>query len=329
MSEQPAILVTGGAGFIGRRVVLRLAQLGLRVTVLDRREDIALDGLSNDVLFCSSDLRDRVVIKDLLCEHGTVIHLAAASSFLMYERRPVVETVNVVESFLNVLEAARETGSTVVYASTSAVYEGNVVPYDEGMQLDPPDQKALAKKSCEEFARLYAKRYGMTTIGVRPFSVYGEGEGAKGGYANVVSLFAWAMLAGMRPIVWGNGEQRRDFIHVDDVASVFVHCALHGTGGRPVINAGTGIETTFNEVISLINGELGQNLTPEYVKVGVDIYAQRLQASLALQKQLGVLPTIPLRAGIRRVLAYARALSTDEARRLASAQVEHSVLWSK
>ncbi len=146
-----------------------------------------------------------------------MVHLAAGASFLMYEEAPLQQTSGTIDGFHTLLEALRVNDvETLVYASTSAVYEGNDLPYNEGMALSPPDLKAFAKKVNEEMAALYARRYPLRPVRLRPFSVYGEDEMSKGKYANVVSLFTWAVCGGRRPLVWGDGTQTRDFIHVSD-----------------------------------------------------------------------------------------------------------------
>ena len=245
-------------------------------------------------------MKNQETVLKAVQDKDVVVHLAAGSSFLMYEKRPTYETVNVIHSFLNILEAVRKYGvGRLVYASTSAVYEGNDPPYHEDMALRPPDHKALAKKVAEEMADLYGRRYGIKTIGVRPFSVYGVGEADKKGFANVISLFSWAMLSGNRPVVWGDGNQTRDFIYVDDVAEMFHECAV-GNINVPVVNAGTGVETSFNQVITILNQFLCTDLAPVYVPVAVDIYAKRLLADTSVQERHGFKAETDVQHGIQK-----------------------------
>lgn len=326
MGNSKKILITGGRGFIGKKVAEELLLRGCEVTIIDKQfPDIDVKAKQNRIIFHHVDITDFDSLFDIMCGHNIVINLAAGSSFLMYEQRPVFETINVLHSFLNVLECARKHNvEKVVYASTSAVYEGNLLPYCESMVLHPPDQKALAKKTCEEFAMLYKERYGLISVGVRPFSVFGAGEIIKEGYANVISLFSWAMITGKTPAIWGDGTQKRDFIYVDDVAKIFAECALTEID-VPIINAGTGVETSFNEIIDLINRELGSQLLPIYVPIGVNIYAKRLKADITLQNKHNLLPTISLVQGIRKVINSAKALDKVDLQTLSDAQYAYKL----
>ena len=204
------VLVTGGGGLIGRSVVRALLAREHQVTVLDdfrlsRKEEVLPDPA---LRYVEGDVQDRSLVERLVREQDGVIHLASPSSFLMYEEGPLDATLVTVAGFLNILEAMRKYGvSNLVYASTSAVYEGNPVPYVESMPINPPDLKALSKKWNEEAAAQYSERWGIRALGLRPFSVYGQGEHNKKGYANVISLFAWAVLNDEPPIVWGDGSQ--------------------------------------------------------------------------------------------------------------------------
>ncbi len=327
MSEPERVLITGGAGFIGRRSAELLAERGFAVTILDSRiaaRESLLEGLRPEVHRIEGDIKDAQLVLDSMTHQDAVVHLAAGSSFLMYEERPVLETVNVFHGFLNVLEAVRRCNvSKLVYASTSAVYEGNPLPYHEDMALVPPDHKALAKKAIEEFAQLYAQRYGTQAVALRPFSVYGPDELDKGGYANVISLFAWAMLAGCPPVMWGDGTQTRDFIFVDDLAEIICGCLVQDFDDH-VVNAGTGVETSFNEVVALINGHLETPLQPAYVPVPIPVYARRLWADTARQRTLGLEAQTDVETGVARVVEYIRSLPASTRARLARAQWEYT-----
>jgi nucleoside-diphosphate-sugar epimerase len=313
------ILVTGGGGFIGRSLVRQLLERGDEVTVLDNfriggREHVP-GRLRRAAEWVEGSSRDAGLIREVVAGQDAIIHLAAPSSFLMYEEEPTTGTMVTIEGFLNVLEAMRIHGvRDLVYASTSAVYERNPLPYHEDMLLIPPDLKALSKKVNEEMAAQYAERYGIRAIGLRPFSVYGHDEVSKGGYANVISLFSWAMAAGRTPVVWGDGAQTRDFIFVDDAAAGFV-TALDSDVQGGVFNLGTGRETSFNEVLALINRYLGTDYQTEYLEVPISIYAYRLQADTTRMEQvLGFRPAISVEEGVQRVVEAAKELVSDEYR---------------
>jgi nucleoside-diphosphate-sugar epimerase len=166
----------------------------------------------------------------------------------------------------------------------------------------------------EEMAAQYSERYGIRAIGLRPFSVYGPDEVSKAGYANVISLFSWAMAAGRTPVVWGDGDQTRDFIFVDDAAAGFV-TALDSNVQGGVFNLGTGRETSFNEVLALINRQLGTAYQAEYLEVPISIYAYRLQADTGRMEQiLGFRPAVTVEDGVSRTVEAATELVRDESR---------------
>lgn len=327
MKKQIQVLITGGAGFIGRRSAEVLTNFGFDVTILDiniEKRKAILEKLGDRVKYIEGDVKNKELVFSSIKNKDVVIHLAAGSSFLMYEQSPVYETVNVIHGFLNVLEAVKHYNiKKLIYTSSSAVYEGNPLPYREDMVLCPPDHKAIAKKINEEFAQQYSKRYGITTIGLRPFSVYGYGETDKGCFANVISLFTWAMLTGHAPVVWGDGNQTRDFIFVDDLVEILYRCAVNDIDSH-VINAGTGIETSFNTVISIINDYLCLNLEPIFIPIPVDIYAKRLLADTSLQEKMGLRTKIYVTEGILKVIESAKSMEQSLRFKLGNAQLHHS-----
>jgi UDP-glucose 4-epimerase len=319
------VLVTGGRGFIGRAVVRSLLREGLDVTVFDRRPDPEPgsngNGLRSDARVIAGDTMDFAGLLPAARGQDAIVHLAAGSSFLMYEEDTLPCTSATITGFQHVLEAAaRQDVGRVVYASTSAVYEGNPLPYEEEMPLSPPDLKAFAKQVNEGMARLYHERYETSLIALRPFSVYGPGERTKGPYANVISLFSWAMSQGRNPLVWGDGTQTRDFVFVEDVAEA-IRLALNSEHRLGTFNVGTGVETSFNEIVSMINGFLTTSLEPEYVPVPISIYAERLGADpTRARKELGFESSVAVLSGVMRVIESISELPEPERQRLSRAQ---------
>jgi nucleoside-diphosphate-sugar epimerase len=310
------ILVTGASGLIGKAVVKSLLRRQRSVLALDLRSDPLFKQLPSDrVTFVQGDCRTPTLVDQLVSRVGAVVHLAAPSSVLMYEEQPGESSLNTVQSFITVVEAMKSHGvNKIVHASTSAVYEGNPLPYRESMSIDPPDLKAQSKKLTELIADRYSAKYGITSIAMRPFSVYGDDESHKGQRANILSLFAWAMVAKSPPVVWSDGEQTRDFIHADDVAEAFC-LALESSIGSQPINVGTGIETTFNQAIAMINKLTRQDLQAEYRTAPISIYARRLLSDNSVaRRELNFKPGIPLEKGIRRLVDTAKHLVRERSR---------------
>ncbi|MGC1854236.1 MAG: NAD-dependent epimerase/dehydratase family protein [Candidatus Aquirickettsiella sp.] len=308
------LLVTGAAGFIGRTLVKQLAESGYWVDALDsfrfsNRNQIYAH---KNIQWVEGDTRNWKLISELSKGKQAIIHLAAPSSFLMHEENDLEACEFTLMGFKTVMEAAKKHAiKKVVWASTSAVYEGNQVPYHESMLLNPPDSKAGCKLFCEQEARRYSERYGITCIGLRPFSVYGVGEHTKGGYANIVSLFTWAIMHGEEPVVWGDGSQTRDFIFVEDAATFFQK-ALESNISTQELNVGFGKEYSFNEVIQHIAQILGKKVKPRYVPIPIKIYAHRLWADMRkTESVLNLKPHIDLSQGIKKIIEATAALNND------------------
>lgn len=303
------VLVTGGAGFIGRSLVQLLVDDGYQVTVLDNYRFSNQGQLLNHPLlkWVDGDTRNWPLVSELVASVDKVIHLAAPSSFLMHEENDIEACSFTMMGFKSVMEAVRRhKKSKLVWASTSAVYEEweklPRVPFHEDLELNPPDSKAGCKHWCELEAQRYSNRYGITSIAFRPFSVYGVGEHTKLGYANVTSLFAWAMMAGHQPVVWGDGQQTRDFIFVEDAARAF-KLAMESDLSTTELNLGFGVEHSFLDVIEIIGQQLDFIPCPIFVDVPIQIYAHRLWADTRkIERDLGFKPAVDLSEGIRRII---------------------------
>ena len=323
------ILVTGASGIIGLSIIKNL---------LNRRSDYyvrALANYNNDLFptldknrfsFVQGDCRQYSLIDSLIADSDAVIHLAAPASFLMYKEKPIESTINTIQIFLNIMESMKKHRvDKIVHASTSAVYEGLSLPYRETMIIDPPELKSLSKKTNEDIGRIYSAAYGIKSIAMRPMSVYGDDESKKGGYANIISLFVWAMVGGKSPVVWGDGNQTRDFIHADDTAEAFCLALEKDISTQP-INVGTGMETSFNDIIKTINSLLNTDLKQKYVDIPIDVYAQRLLSdNTILRKELGFEPKISIREGVERVIKKAE-LKTETDKDLSSQQMYFETL---
>ena len=246
-------LVTGGAGFIGSHVVDALAARGDAVRVVDdlstgRRAN--LDGTPGIELI-EADLADDGVAARVVAGIDHVIHLAAIPSVPRSVRQPARCHRANVEATLSLLLAARDAGvRRVVLASSSSVYgESEVLPKHENLCPCPVSPYALHKLIGEQYAALFARLYGLETVALRFFNVFGPRQSPASQYSGVISLFTAALLAGSSPTIHGDGEQTRDFTYVSDVvAGVLAACAAPGAavsgravnlarGGRISVNA--------------------------------------------------------------------------------------------
>jgi UDP-glucose 4-epimerase len=264
-------LVTGGAGFIGSHVVDALVSRGDEVTVLDnlssgRRENLAEAEAAGATLI-EADLTDPAAVASAFDAAGpeTVLHLAAQIDVRISVAKPVFDLEVNVGGTIHLLERARASdGCRVVFASTGgAIYgegEGRVLPLSEAADCLPDAPYGLSKQCAEGYLALYSRLYGVETTALRLGNVYGPRQDPHG-EAGVVAIFCGALLEGRRPVVFGDGEQTRDYVYVADVAAAFV-AACEAPAGGPY-NVGTGVETSVLELGRRIGAACGVEFDPE------------------------------------------------------------------
>jgi len=250
--------VPGGAGFIGSHTVDALLTEGKEVWVLD---DLSTGTLRNlrvwrknpKLHFRKSNIAKRKVVESLSKKVDAIVHLAAlVSSYLSVKKPEVVNAVNVTGT-LNVLNASlKNKVQRVVFASSSSVY-GNqsLLPITEDNPLHPVTPYGVSKLAGEKYCGAYYGTYGLSTIALRYFNVYGERQSANP-YSGVIAIFAKHLSKGLTPTVYGDGEQTRDFIHVSDVVTANVRALQSDRGTGDAFNIGTGHATTVNQLVSLL-----------------------------------------------------------------------------
>lgn len=299
--EDERVLVTGGAGFIGSNIADRLARDN-EVLVVDDRSLGTPENLDKAVEF-----HERSVLEEgLPTDVDVVFHLAALSSYSMHESAPQRGARVNVEGFVNVVEQARQDGcETVVYASTSSIYGDRTSPTPEKASVQANSAYEASKLARERYAEYFRNHHGLSLAGLRPFSVYqgyGGGEAHKGEYANVIAQFAEDIANGEAPVLYGDGRQTRDFVHVSDVVDAAVRAAEDELDG--MYNVGTGERRSFNTVIESINETLGTDVDPEYVEnpIPESVYVHDTCADFSkLREETGWEPEIGFEEGIRRV----------------------------
>jgi UDP-glucose 4-epimerase len=261
-------LVTGGAGFIGSHLAERLVRAGNDVRILDNLctgKLANLEAFQSELSFIEGDVRDLDTVLGAVRGVDTIFHQAALVSVPGSIADPL-ETATVNEmGTLQVLEAARRMGvKRVVLASSCAVY-GDLpgLPKREDMETRPLSPYAASKLKAEISARLYCDLYGLETVCLRYFNVYGPRQDRSSPYSGVISIFMDRAARGDRPTIYGDGEQSRDFVYVADVARANVLAAKKEGVSGLVFNVGTGSGTTINELWRLIAERAGAGEEPE------------------------------------------------------------------
>jgi UDP-glucose 4-epimerase len=301
--ESQRVLVTGGGGFIGANLANKLAENN-EVIALDDGYLGTPENVSEDVEYVEQSVLD----DDLPTDVDVVFHLAALSSYSMHEDNPTHGARVNVEGFVNTVEQARDDGcDTVVYASTSSIYGSRTEPSPEDMDVTVNTGYEASKMARETYAEYFQNHYDLTLAGMRFFSVYqgyGGAEEHKGEYANVIAQFADDLANGDAPKLYGDGEQTRDFTHVDDIVRGLVLAAEHELNG--VYNLGTGEAYDFNTVVEMLNDELGTDIEPEYVEnpIPEDVYVHDTCADFSrMHDATGWEPEISFDEGIELVCA--------------------------
>ena len=293
------VLVTGGAGFIGSNLVKELVGDN-KIFVIDNLNTgnvINLDPFMNKIQLQVLDTED---IFQVDFAPDVIFHLGMYSSTPMYkENRNLVRKV--VDGTTQMLEFAKRHNSRVVLASSSSIYNGHPVPQREDMVPMVTDFYTEARLIAERLTELYTKMFGIKTICLRFFSVYGPGERSKGRYANLVSQFMWDLQEGRNPVIFGDGKQTRDFIYVKDVVRACVLGAESDKNG--VYNVGTGVSHSVNDMLEKLMQAMGKRAEPVHMETPVSNYVMHTQADMTKSEtDLGFKAKYTLDDGIKQVL---------------------------
>jgi UDP-glucose 4-epimerase len=304
------ILITGGAGFIGSHTVDLLAAQGRRVRVLDdfssgRRESLPATALLEIV---EGDVRDPGVVGSAMQGVTKVLHLAAQVSVMKSLEDPVTSAAVNVGGFLIVLDAARRAGvGRFVYASSAAVYGApEQVPVDESTPVRPQSPYGLEKSIDDQYARLFEQLYGMRCLGLRYFNVYGPRQDPASPYAGVISKSVDCIRAGRPLSIFGDGEQTRDFVFVEDIAKVNL-VALNATSAG-VCNVGTGRSASLLELVRLLEELTGRQLQTRREPARSGDIRHSATSTTRLRELLGELRPVALRDGLRALIRAERLI---------------------
>jgi len=304
-------LVTGGAGFIGSHLVDGLLAAGHQVRVLDNLSTADEDNLAHlagSLRVLRGDLRDRDVTSAAMADVDVVFHLASISSVRRSILDPV-ESIDVnVRGTMQVLQMAQESGvRRVIIASSAAIYgDSDKLPLKETEPPMPLSPYAVHKLACEHLAKVFTQMYGLETVALRYFNVYGERQRVDAEYAAAIPRFAELLIHNEPPIIFGDGEQTRDFIHISDAIAANLLAAESDAAVGQVFNIASGQGASVNEVVQTLAELSGACVAPRYepTRVG-DIRHSVADISLA-RDLLGFTPRVSLHDGLARMLAARR-----------------------
>ena len=303
-------LVTGGAGFIGSHLSEELVRRGQTVRVADslvtgKRSN--LDHVPN-VEFVQGDLADLEYAKSVVQGCDYVLHQAAIPSVPRSVKDPITSNRANVDGTLNLLVAARDAGvRRLVFAGSSSAYgDTPTLPKDEDMPTNPLSPYALQKVVGEQYLQMFTKLYGLETVSIRYFNVFGPRQDPSSPYSGVISVFATALLENRSPTIYGDGEQTRDFTYVANVVDgVLRACEATGASGQ-VINVATGGRISLNELFREMKKIIGASVNPEYVE-GRAGDVRDSQADIRKAKDLlGYKPIVSFEDGLKRTIEWYR-----------------------
>jgi nucleoside-diphosphate-sugar epimerase len=304
-------LVTGGAGFIGSHMAEELTRRGERVRVVDslitgKRQNLA--HLPN-VEFLHGDLADVDVAQRAVQGIDYVLHQAAIPSVPRSVKDPITSNRANIDASLNLLVAARDAGvRRVVYAGSSSAY-GNTptLPKVETMPTAPLSPYALQKLVVEQYCQMFTQLYGLETVTIRYFNVFGPRQDPSSPYSGVISIFIRSLVEGQRPTIYGDGEHTRDFTYVANVVDGALRACMAPAASGEVINVATGGRVSLNQLFAAVRAHLGSTLEPLYAEPRAgDVRDSQADIGKA-QRLLGYQPTVEFASGLEKTVAWYRA----------------------
>ena len=309
----PRFLVTGAAGFIGRSIAAELLKRGESVRGVDnfitgkRSNLIGLEAME----FVEGDLADPAVCARVCAGVEIVFHEAALASVPRSVADPVATNTNCVTATLNVLVAAKEAGvRRVVYAGSSSAYgDTPTLPKHEGMLPNPISPYAVAKLAGEHYMRAFTRVYGLETVVLRYFNVFGPYQDPTSHYSGVLAIFCRKMLVGEQPTIYGDGEQSRDFTFIENVvnANLLAASAPAEKVSGQVMNCATGARITLNDTFNILCELTGYKGVPAYVEIRRGDIRDSLADISQAAERLGYKPSVDFREGLRRTVDWYRS----------------------
>jgi nucleoside-diphosphate-sugar epimerase len=303
-------LVTGGAGFIGSHIAAALMGEGARVRVLDdlstgHREN--LDEIGGDLDFIEGSVADEALLNKALDGVEVVFHEAAIPSVPRSVEAPRQTHIASIDGTFSLLMAARDNRvRRVVYAASSSAYgDQPTLPKSEQMLPDPLSPYAVAKLVGEYYCQVFTRVYGLETVSLRYFNVFGPRQDPGSQYSGVGSRFISSLLSGERPVIYGDGEQSRDFTYVDNVVAANLSAASAKDAAGKIINVANGQRITLNELLAELKDLTGkQDVTAEYHEPRVGDVRHSLADITLARKFLGYESKVDLREGLQRTIDW-------------------------
>ena len=313
MSLTGIVVVTGGAGFIGSHITAALSKSGARVRVLDdlstgHRDN--LEDIGGDIDFIQGSVADEDLVSKALEGAEVVFHEAAIPSVPRSVESPRQTHIASVDGTFSLLLAARDRKvRRLVYAASSSAYgDQPTLPKSEQMLPDPLSPYAVAKLVGEYYCSVFTRVYGLETVSLRYFNVFGPRQDPTSQYSGVVSRFISALLGNGRPVIFGDGEQSRDFTYIDNVVAANLSAANAPGAAGKIINVANGERITLNQLLEVLKELTGKrDVQAEYAEPRVGDVRHSLADNTLARELLGYESKVGLREGLKRTIDWWKA----------------------
>ena len=293
--KNKSVLITGGFGFIGKQLTVKLLKTNCSITIFDKSRIIPSQfKLSKNVKIITGNCQERNLQNKIKGDFDYIFHLGAPSSIIQFKNKEYSRLGDSILGFLNMVKLA-ETMSVdkLVYPSSGSVYGHSKPPQKEKNELLTTNLYGVGKIACENIASVYNK---INSVGLRIFAGYGPGEDHKKKYASPLTLFLKSISKDKSPLVFGNGKQSRDFVYIQDIIKCLIFSAEKKT--PKILNVGSGKSYTFIEVIEKINQQLKKNIEIKFVKKPVN-YLENTKADISLMKKYLKIKPLSLDEGLK------------------------------
>jgi UDP-glucose 4-epimerase len=304
-------LVTGGAGFIGSNICRRLVTEGCFVRVVDnlltgKKSNLA--DVIDKVEFVEADMGDEKVARQVCRGVDVILHEGALPSVPRSVDDPALTHRHCVDATFTMLMAAREARvKRFVYAASSSAYgDTPTLPKVETMRADPLSPYAVGKLVGEYYCSVFAKVFGLETISLRYFNVFGPYQDPTSQYAAAIPAFVTSILKDKPPTIYGDGEQSRDFTYIDNVVEANLCAARAKKTNGEAVNVACGEKVTVNQIIAMINEILGKNVKPDYVPARKGDVKHSLADITAATNLIGFKPVVLFREGLEKAIVWYR-----------------------
>jgi UDP-glucose 4-epimerase len=304
-------LVTGGAGFIGSNIVSELLKQGQQVVVLDnfatgKRENILPLMKNENLTMIEGDLRSFHIVRSAVKGVDYILHQGALPSVPRSINDPITSNDVNILGMLNILEAAKEFGvKRVITASSSSIYgNSEILPKVESMPVNPLSPYALTKYAQERYCQIFSQIYGLETVALRYFNVFGPNQDPTSQYSAVIPKFIKLIMADKEPVIYGDGSQSRDFTFVENNVWANIQACTAPKAAGEVINIACGERYTLIDLVNMINEILGKNIEPKFEKDRAGDVKHSLAGIDKAKDLLGYQVRVDFKEGLERTVEY-------------------------